>query len=566
MKYLMIFSIGPVQEFIATARRSRDLWYGSWMLSELSKAAAKRIKGTNSLGELIFPFPPDDAVFEPGSKFIAPNKIVAIINGDPNTAGNSIKDAVIARLGALWKDAKSHIKGEINDELAQKQIDDLLEFYWVSTPYKENYSEARKTAEYLFAARKTTRTFKQINGGAIPKSSLDGARESVIPGSKYPKRNDPDMDRKITNLYLQYHARRGEQLSGVDLLKRLGSPDGSPIFKSTSDMAAIPFIEQLKDGKGTELVNYIRTLLPGDRDTLDDADEGLVFERRFEDSFSLQQVTEDIRQKYNVLLKQYSNGLQPNPYYALLAADGDNMGIIIDAQEGKENHQKLSKILSEFASEVPGIVKAAKGVCIYTGGDDVMAYLPLHTAMQCAQNLESAFRSKMEGFIATENERIFKPTLSIGIAVVHHLEPLSDALKLVRQAEREAKAVKDKNGLAIILSKRGGVDRTIVGKFDTLSERFSALTRLSSEELLSSGVAYELQDLHYTLSKTNIPPEGIVKEAVRIMARKRESGSDKAINPKVLNEFESWASQISLDEIAREMIVAKMFAGKEEAK
>lgn len=43
MKYLMIFSIGPVQEFIATARRSRDLWYGSWMLSELSKAAAKTI-------------------------------------------------------------------------------------------------------------------------------------------------------------------------------------------------------------------------------------------------------------------------------------------------------------------------------------------------------------------------------------------------------------------------------------------------------------------------------------------------------------------------------------------
>lgn len=567
MKYLMIVSIGPVQEFIATARRSRDLWYGSWMLSELSKAAAKRIKDSDLAGELIFPYPPDESAFDPGSKFIAPNKIVAIIFGDPNTAGNTIRDAVIARLGGLWNDARSHIKGEINDDLAKRQIDDLLEFYWVSTPYKENYSEARKVAEYLFAARKTTRTFKQIEGGAIPKSSLDGARESVIPGNKYPKRNDPDADRKITNLYLQFHARRGEQLSGVDLLKRLGSPNGSPKFKSTSDMAAIPFIEQIKDGKGMELVGHIKELISGEGDTLDDAAEGLVFERRFEDSFPLQQAPEDIRQKYDVLLKQYSNGLQPNPYYALLAADGDNMGVIIDAQEGIEKHQNLSKMLSKFASEVSGIVQDAQGVCIYTGGDDVMAYLPLHTVMQCAQKLESVFASQMKDFIASDDDQ--KPitaTLSIGIAVVHHLEPLSDALRLVRQAEKEAKAVKGKNGLAVILSKRGGADRTIVGKFGALSERFDVLTKFSRDDALSGGAAYELQELHSILSRTDVPPEGRAKEAIRVMARKRESGSDKVIDPRLIGEFEKWSREIPLDELAREMIVAKMFAGKEEAK
>ena len=36
MKYLFVCSIGPVQDFIATARKSRDLWFGSWLLSELS--------------------------------------------------------------------------------------------------------------------------------------------------------------------------------------------------------------------------------------------------------------------------------------------------------------------------------------------------------------------------------------------------------------------------------------------------------------------------------------------------------------------------------------------------
>ena len=41
MEYLFLASIGPVQSFIASARRTRDLWFGSMLLSELAKAAAK---------------------------------------------------------------------------------------------------------------------------------------------------------------------------------------------------------------------------------------------------------------------------------------------------------------------------------------------------------------------------------------------------------------------------------------------------------------------------------------------------------------------------------------------
>ena len=41
MKTSMIVSIGPVQDFIATARKSRDLYFGSWLLSELSRLLTK---------------------------------------------------------------------------------------------------------------------------------------------------------------------------------------------------------------------------------------------------------------------------------------------------------------------------------------------------------------------------------------------------------------------------------------------------------------------------------------------------------------------------------------------
>jgi len=40
-KYLLACSIGPIQGFIAAARRTRDFWFGSFLLSEISRAAAK---------------------------------------------------------------------------------------------------------------------------------------------------------------------------------------------------------------------------------------------------------------------------------------------------------------------------------------------------------------------------------------------------------------------------------------------------------------------------------------------------------------------------------------------
>ena len=41
--FLFIATLGPVQPFIASSRRTRDLFAGSALLSELSKAAARAI-------------------------------------------------------------------------------------------------------------------------------------------------------------------------------------------------------------------------------------------------------------------------------------------------------------------------------------------------------------------------------------------------------------------------------------------------------------------------------------------------------------------------------------------
>src|SRR5690606_15822490 len=51
--HLLLVTLGPVQDFIAQARRTRDLWYGSHLLSELARAAARAIDEGDA--RLVFP-------------------------------------------------------------------------------------------------------------------------------------------------------------------------------------------------------------------------------------------------------------------------------------------------------------------------------------------------------------------------------------------------------------------------------------------------------------------------------------------------------------------------------
>ena len=569
MKHVFLYAIGPVQDFIATARRSRDLWYGSWMLSELSKAAARKID-EQSRDSLIFPSPEDIKSLMPGSDLNSPNKIAALIDCDPETLANEVKAAVIFRLQDLSNDALGQVKGTINYQLAMKQIAELPEFYWASVPLEsgDEYSIARDKAEALLAARKTTRNFEQATGEAIPKSSLDGARESVIPESEYPgnKISSTAKQQKIKNLFVRYQARQGERLSGVDLLKRLGNPDGAPKFQSTSDMAALPFFERIEressPGKAGELLEKLQELIP-DHNSFGAA-EGLVFENRLLDDES----TLEFSKKIENLLRNYSPEHSPMPYYAILAADGDNMGAVIDSQKTPDAHRKLSRALSLFAERATKIIREYKGCPIYTGGDDILSYLPMHTVLNCAKELEKEFRNTLVGFQGkVDNEPIFS-TLSVGISVNHHIESLADALELAHNAEKKAKQVEGKNGLSIIVSKRSGADRAMFGSFETLYTRFNMLIALARKKEISTGTAYELNELHRILTDAIIPSDGITKEALRVIARKNEGSGSGGISEKTESDFKQWIEKekIEVNDLATEMIIAKMFASYPEPK
>ena len=102
--WLLQISVGPVQEFIAAARRTRDLWFGSSMLSEISKAAAKAVKDAGA--ELIFPEPNGD--LRPKSDLNVANVILARASGDDqamNALAERAREAAVARFKAFAAEA-----------------------------------------------------------------------------------------------------------------------------------------------------------------------------------------------------------------------------------------------------------------------------------------------------------------------------------------------------------------------------------------------------------------------------------------------------------------------------
>ena len=589
MQYLLHIHIGPVQDFIANARRSRDLWFGSWLLSELSKAAAQSVREQEGAESLIFPAPSDGSLLRANGEFSVANKIVALVQKPPDALANEvIKKAVQQRLEAIRQDAFGHVSGSFDRKTAEAQVDDLLEYFWVAVPTNGvSYAAAREQAEALMAARKSTRDFRPVTwGNNSPKSSLDGTRESVIPESAYPSRRDDEQRRQYKDnaLYLQYGARPAERLSGVDLLKRHGQRGQESRFPSTSHVASLPLLSRLADRGNIKPLweQYIQefptTVIERERvpdrfahPIFSTIDGSLLFESRLteilevlEDDTEIQEVPRALRR----FLEGAADGQSPIPYYALLLADGDRMGEVIDDQSSLEQHRLLSRALTDFANQVRNIVeKDHGGALVYAGGDDVLAFLPLHTVLDCARTLADTFYNQMSAF---KNEEGESPTFSAGIAVSHHLEPLSDALDFARQAEQKAKAVPGKDALAVTVIMRGGAPRIVAEKWDVLYKHLNQFITFHRKDALPDGAAYELRDVVLRLGggdaicQNTTLQKAIRKESLRILSRKRaEHGSRQLTEDDVvLKEMKALIvdTDQSIEQLADELIIAGLFA------
>lgn len=605
MKYLMSVGIGPVQEFIASARRSRDLWFGSWLLSELSKSAAHAIVAVNAgnLDSLIFPAPKHARDLEPFTSFSVANKVLATVVLEPPQAAEIIEQAVRKRLDQIAQEAFGHIQAEFDDGIAWLQVRDMLEFYWVAVEVQEeadgsikDYEAKRAQVEAMLAARKTTRNFDPPSWASSekPKSSLDGQRESVIPEPAYKPRARGGWEWSETKLRVEYGVRKGERLCGVGLLKRHGMRgENLDRFPSTSHVASLTLMESFSCSDPQQIKDYLNAfnvyiqklqqmqvsnsdlgnVRGPQHPVFGNRDGHLLFSERlheFIDDGNVESARKALKYFLDTTVRK-----APLPYYALLHADGDRMGKVIDNLTTESLHRRLSKSLASFATNVRTIVDFYGGSLVYAGGDDVLAFLPLHRAIECAQTLAVDFKQTMQAETDEQGRYLFRdvenktPSLSAGLVVAHHLDPLSDALELARQAEKIAKSIdQDKNALAITISKRSGVDRTVKDKWGKLDLRLKQFIEWHCNGDVPDGAAYELANLTRQLAVAEEDPRRLILEkaikadALRIWGRKRSQGGATEVRDDIRQEIGRLldSGEITVAELAQELIVARMFA------
>ncbi len=541
MTHLLSISIGPVQPFIEAARRTADLTAGSDLLVEIAKAVAQSVKDQG--GTLIFPAPDDNDEISDG-----PNKILAEVTGDPKTNADTAQAAAQKVLADAWAKALvSEVKPHVNMDLADAQIESFLEFYAAWVPVNGNYAQARKDVERLLAGRKALRDFEQpISSAGIPKSPLDPARDSVILES---------MPRGKSPLFLK----KAEHLDAVSLIKRVlgrnNSGDGHPV-KSTTQLAAVRLVDVLQKGAPTETTNltqYAKTLPSGIRE------EDLLYPGRRDDAAAAGELVNDngvdqpgqAKQLAEAALKAAGFGIAPPDwasYYAILCADGDRMGKLLGAMTIPAKHVAFSLKLSAFAQAANGIVASHGGHCVYSGGDDVVALLPTHKALDCAAELAKAFHTEVRG------------NLSVGVAIVHHMDPLQISLERAREAEREAKKVR--NSLAVALHTRGGEPRIVAEqwasdyKLTTWDEWEKAFR---DKDGLSHGFPYELR--HLAREAKGVLSAGTLKdEADRILKRKQGGTGNKPYLGSLEEAIGQCCNADRLESLVAKLIICRFLA------
>ena len=194
-RFLITLSLGPVQSLIADARRTRDLWCGSWLLSEAARAAARTLHERHPAC-LIFPCPdnPDEDLERQDAPREAAN-IANVLRAEVALANRTAvlalcdeaKRAAALRVEELGERARQQLGSHVREEVWRAQIDDVVETFaaWVEIAEGDDgYYAASERLGATLNARKATRDFQPcspLTVAGLPKSSLDGARETVLP-------------------------------------------------------------------------------------------------------------------------------------------------------------------------------------------------------------------------------------------------------------------------------------------------------------------------------------------------------------------------------------------------
>lgn len=443
---LLRLQIGPVQDFIAQARSTRDLWSGSYLLSWLMAAGAKALVeaagGDRQLvispvleGQPIYEFQinpeqargdhSNDAILTPNFTNILvaelpPERAAAAVEmmvQAIRSERDAIAEAVWNKLdtaGLVPEGEKARFMTQVkhfpaitwrltpapqgptaDTLLAHLPLDGALEVKLKDAAAAGDWFPAQITRNsWELDAVRTLREFRGWNsaGDGHDKDSLTGREEAVIGGRVW-------WEKRVKPLHeaAKAAAAAGRPLNNFlwPILFRERQRDDCfgalQLIKRVWHWAYLTEVKKLEathrrepGGKQFPFPSTLHLALHDPAKNVREDQPGEIEAKR-EEEISVQAAH--------------------NGYFAVLALDGDHMGAWLGGENNpagptKDFRCKLSARLSKFALYcVRPIVEACDGRLIYAGGEDVLALLPADTAVECARFLRAAYRGETR-FIA----------------------------------------------------------------------------------------------------------------------------------------------------------------------
>jgi CRISPR-associated protein Cmr2 len=498
------FTLGPVQSFVAQARRTRDFWAGSFLLSWLSAVAMQAVIKQD--GNIIFPMVDEDYLAwlenkgtgkEP-SQGCVPNRFkggLAQVPADfkPELVVASIQLAWQALADKVWQQDLSACPA-LTRAIWDRQVQAFWEVSWALSN--------DKTESNLLDRRKNWRNYLPPEEAGVKCMMMDGWQELsgiVTPNIKVLDAFWEDL-RKQGKLGIATDLRKHEYLCAIAFIKRrfarcfaevsvempgawtLHGWKVNASVPSVAYMAAAPWLAKvLADAPEAELKVFHEeakrlTQSYGEYDTrlecIDTVlnklkDKKLLWDTKsldgnvfFETALDNKNIYEDQRQAQVVkrALKKLlaktnelrsGKALEPvSPFYAVLMMDGDSLG----KQMSDINKQEaISKGLENFTKGVGEVIEEHSGFLIYAGGDDVLALLPLEEALNCAYKVRVNYENSFKDYPN------IKTTISAAIEYAHIKMPLGKVLADAHHLLDEI--AKDKTGrdaVAVRVWKPGG--------------------------------------------------------------------------------------------------------------
>lgn len=172
-------------------------------------------------------------------------------------------------------------------------------------------------------------------------------------------------------------------------------------------------------------------------------------------------------------------------YYAVIYADGDNIGSILkEINEKNIDIKTFSKTLFDFGKKTEEAIYKYGGNGIYLGGEDILCFVPItcvdendksyqKTIFELIKNIDIAFEDTVIKY--ADDKSLTTPSMSYGVMISYYKHPLKEAmhnafdlLELVKAGKFDngTKKYPDKNSIAIRFKKHSGqyVDAVIEKK------------------------------------------------------------------------------------------------------